>query len=318
MSNWRYTIIQHAPRAILNITVLEYCVLDMVYQSQTHPSHSKNGWTDVGCHSIANFLGISTGTVKGIFDRMEYMGYMERIGNFSKRTTPLFYDIAYLKTDAEIEAVQKLNVHKLNGKRLKTERSSVQKLNGKRSEIEQVIEVKEVFKELKEDVETSSTFLDEDEIEQIEQEIYHSKITQNSKKKVARKKKVNPDAAPVDEMYQIFTEAFKRVSGGETPVAQKKDFIALASIHNALLERAKEKDKDFIPKTPTDLWKVFLEKTETLVKNPKEYWLHDNFTPSILWSQFNTILVKIKNPAAQNPIIPLYREEGYSKSNVLF
>lgn len=159
-----------------------------------------------------------------------------------------------------------------------------------------------------------------DEVEKIEQEIYSSKINQREKRKnVAQKKKgSNPNKAPVDEMYKMYAEAFKRVSGGETPVAQKKDFVALASIHKTLLERAKEKDKDFIPKTPTDLWKVFLDKTETLVKNPKEAWLHDNFTPSVFWSQFNTILVKIKNPAPQKPIIPLYREEGYSKSNVLF
>jgi len=165
----------------------------------------------------------------------------------------------------------------------------------------------------------SEPLLEVDEIEDLEQQIYHSKTTQNPKKKVAQKKKgFNPNAAPVDEMYKMYTEAFKRVSGGETPVAQRKDFVALASIHKALLERAKEKDEDFIPKTPTDLWKVFLDKTETLVKSPKEAWLHDNFTPSVFWSQFNTILVKIKNPATQKPIIPLYREDGYSKSNVLF
>jgi hypothetical protein len=324
MSNWRYTIIQHIPRTILNITVLEYCVLDIVYQSQTHTSYSKNGWTDVGCHSIANFLGLSSGTVKNIFDRMEYMGYIERNGNFSKRTTSSFYDVAYLKNDSEIESVQKLNVQKLNGKRSEIERPHVQKLNGKRSEIEHKIEIKESFKELKEDnVENdfSTPFLEKDEIEEIEQQIYASKLdSKGRKKKVAAKKKEDSaNKAPVDEMYKMYIEAFKRVSGGESPVYQKKDFVALAAIHKALLERAKEKTQDFQPKSPTDLWKVFLEKTETLVKSPKETWLHDNFTPSILWSQFNTILVKIKNPATQKPVIPLYREnQNQQKHNFLF
>jgi uncharacterized phage protein (TIGR02220 family) len=135
-ANWRYTNIQHGPRIALGLSVIEYCVLDMLYQSQTHPSISKNGWTDTGCHTIAKFLDLSSGTVKGIFDRVEKAGFMERFGISLKRTTPLFYNVAYIKSDEELRTVQFLHVQKMNYERSETELRNVQKLNYERSETE--------------------------------------------------------------------------------------------------------------------------------------------------------------------------------------
>ena len=134
--NWIYTNILHNPRKALDISVLEYCVLDYVYKTQTHPEYGVNGWTKTGCHKIADFLGVSSGTVKGIFDRMDAVGLLERMGDDLKRATTKFYSIAYEQ-----------DVQKLNRGCSETEQGGVQKLNSKRSETEQHIkEEKEIFK----------------------------------------------------------------------------------------------------------------------------------------------------------------------------
>jgi hypothetical protein len=126
--NWIYTNILHTPRKALGISVLEYCVLDYIYKTQTHPEYGVNGWTKTGCHKIADFLGVSSGTVKGIFDRMDSDGFLERMGNDLKRSTAKFYSIAYEN-----------DVQKLNSNRSETEHVPVQKLNSNRSETEQYI-----------------------------------------------------------------------------------------------------------------------------------------------------------------------------------
>lgn len=125
MSNWIYTNIQHQPRKVLGISVLEYCVLDYVYKTQVHPDYAVNGWAKTGCHKIGEFLGVSSGTIKGIFDRMEKIGLLERLASDLKRVTDKFYSIAY-ETD----------VQKLNTNRSETEHATVQKLNTNRSETE--------------------------------------------------------------------------------------------------------------------------------------------------------------------------------------
>lgn len=130
--DWIYTVVPHKPRKILGISLVEYAVLDIVYKSQTHPKFSKNGMTSVGCHEIGDALGVSSGTVKGIFDRMDDRGYLVRVGSKWKYTTENFYEIAYLDN----EKVQKLNVQELNEKGLISERKKVQKLNEKGSETE--------------------------------------------------------------------------------------------------------------------------------------------------------------------------------------
>ena len=135
--NWIYTNILHNPRKALGISVLEYCVLDYVYKTQTHPEYGVNGWTKTGCHKIADFLGVSSGTVKGIFDRMDDAGLLERMGDDLKRATAKFYSIAYEQ-----------DVQKLNDGCSETERVGVQKLNGKCLETERYIK-KEIKEEIK-------------------------------------------------------------------------------------------------------------------------------------------------------------------------
>jgi hypothetical protein len=141
MAEWIYTNVLHEPRKALGISVLEYCVLDYIYKTQTHPTYGKNGWTNAGCHRVAAFFDLSSGTVKKLFDRMDNAGLLERVANDMKRATEKFYSIAY-----------ESDVQKVNDYRSKSEQQGVQKVNSNRSKSEQYnkkneIKIKEEYKE---------------------------------------------------------------------------------------------------------------------------------------------------------------------------
>ena len=125
MAEWIYTNVLHEPRKALGISVLEYCVLDYIYKTQTHPIYGKNGWTNAGCHRVAAFFDLSSGTVKKLFDRMDNAGLLERVANDTKRATEKFYSIAY-----------ESDVQKVNDYRSKSEQLGVQKVNSNRLESE--------------------------------------------------------------------------------------------------------------------------------------------------------------------------------------
>ena len=125
MAEWIYTNVLHEPRKALGISVLEYCVLDYIYKTQTHPIYGKNGWTNAGCHRVAAFFDLSSGTVKKLFDRMDNAGLLERVANDMKRATEKFYSIAY-----------ESDVQKVNEYRSKSEQLGVQKVNSNRLESE--------------------------------------------------------------------------------------------------------------------------------------------------------------------------------------
>jgi len=127
--NWIFTSIQHGPRKKLGISCNEYTVLDLIFRSQTHPDFSHEGWAKTGIHQIAEALDLSPGTVKGIFDRTEKMSLLEfrDTKKIFKKTTPAFYNVAYLEDRSENE--QQVFRNRTEG---------VQKMNSKCSETEPV------------------------------------------------------------------------------------------------------------------------------------------------------------------------------------
>jgi hypothetical protein len=149
MAEWIYTNVLHEPRKALGISVLEYCVLDYIYKTQTHPIYGKNGWTNAGCHRVAAFFDLSSGTVKKLFDRMDNAGLLERVANDMKRATEKFYSIAY-----------ESDVQKVNEYCSKSEQQGVQKVNSNRSKSEHYnkkneIKIKEEYKKPQNKIEES-------------------------------------------------------------------------------------------------------------------------------------------------------------------
>lgn len=300
--NWIYTNILHNQRKVLGISVLEYCVLDYVYKTQTHPEYGVNGWTKTGCHKIADFLGVSSGTVKGIFDRMDAVGLLERMGDDLKRATTKFYSIAYEQ-----------DVQKLNGGCSETERGGVQKLNGKRSETEQHIkEEKEIFKlNKKEVVEFDSTpLLDADEIEDIEQQIYASKTKKTKRKNVAAQKEKVDNPTPIREMFDIYSDQYARMNGGEKPEFMPKYCQPMKKLYGIL--EARQIQSGIVPLDKLQPWRDFIEMWgKYLQDHPRETYLTANFNPATFYSQFNTIMAKLKN----QPMTTAQKWEQFIREN---
>lgn len=289
MAEWIYTNVLHEPRKALGISVLEYCVLDYIYKTQTHPIYGKNGWTNAGCHRVAAFFDLSSGTVKKLFDRMDEAGLLERVANDMKRVTEKFYSIAY-----------ESDVQKVNDYRLQIEQQGVQKVNSDRSKSEQYNKrnVNTEYK-LKEKglVETSSTaFLDLDEIEDIEQQIYHSKTTEKKEKKsVARKRKESADdPTPIRAMWQEYEKRFADLNQGEPPVFHKKYLRSLKTLFGVLRERTIK--KSIVPLNDIQPWCDFLDMAaQHLKNNPKETYLRGRFDPIGIEAEFNKWITTLNN-----------------------
>lgn len=129
MKEWSFTTIKHAARKELGISPNEYCVLDYIYQTQTHPKYNRDGWCRTGIHVIAQYFGFSTGTVHKMFARFVERGLLEidATDAQSKKTTAKFYETAYLDSVQKVnEGVQKVNI-------------TVQKVNTNRSKSEHII-----------------------------------------------------------------------------------------------------------------------------------------------------------------------------------
>lgn len=145
-------------------------------------------------------------------------------------------------------------------------------------------------------VETSSTpLLDHDEIENIEQQIYASKATQKKERKsVAPKKKESDNPTPIREMFDIYSDQYARMNGGEKPEFMPKYLQPMKKLYGIL--EARQIQSGIIPLDKLQPWRDFIEMWgKYLQDHPKETYFTANFNPATFYSQFNTIVAKLKN-----------------------
>jgi transposase-like protein len=261
---WKYTNIQHPARIKMGLTPNEYCVLDIIYQSQSHPKFSKDGWTNAGCHRIAGFLGFSTGTVHKMLERFENWGLLEfKNGNKSfKRTTKDWYNVAYL----EQSDVQKVNVQKVNRGCSKSEQSDVQKVNTNRSKSEHIIKGK---------YNTETKYKESEE-------------------------KSSPSPGKKKNWYKAFTDMLeeeylgKGYFSGLSKSEKAKEMPNVKSLLSKLAERQRLKSyKDDPGKVETALHH-FLSVVKDQRKQDK--WIRENVvTVAMLNSQFTQIVERFKS-----------------------
>lgn len=133
MSNWKYTNIQHAARIEMGLSPNEYCVYDIIYQSQTNPAHTVDGWAKNSYSKLAGFLGFSKGAIFGIIERGVENGFIEvnAANPKLKKTTEKWYMTAYL----DEEEINKRSESERSESERQTD-EDVQKVNDKRSESE--------------------------------------------------------------------------------------------------------------------------------------------------------------------------------------
>ena len=335
MADWNHTVILHEPRKLLGITVLEYTVLDVIYKSQTSPIYNVDGWSKNGCHQLAKFMGCSPATVLAILERMEVLGYLviNEVDKQLKKTTEAFYSIAYEKDKDNLAAKQGCSkterVRKLNAHRSETEQEGVRKLNGECSETEPKCNLKESLIESKEkEVETSSTVTLIDEVDETSVEIHHvpdyfevkdqlqgipdkdKKLVyeiakdipgffdteqKKPKEKVAPKRKGATDnPTPIREMFDIYSHQYARMNGGEKPEFMPKYLQPMKKLYGIL--EARQIQSGIVPLEKLQPWRDFIEMWgKYLQDHPKETYFTANFNPATFYSQFNTIVAKLKN-----------------------
>ena len=118
----------------MGLSVLQYCIFDIYYRSQTNPDYNVKGWAKNSYGEIARFLGVSKGTVFGIVEKGVKAGYIEvnPAAPTLKKTTKKWYKKAYEEDNIRSKTERK-TTNRSKTERSKTERESakiVQKLNG--------------------------------------------------------------------------------------------------------------------------------------------------------------------------------------------
>lgn len=152
-------------------------------------------------------------------------------------------------------------------------------------------------------VEPSSTpFLDQNEIEEIEQQIYASKTTEKKERKSSAKKKEST-AEEMDFVFQVVQYLNEKTEQNFQPGAEKTKLLILARHH-------------------ADKWN--LEDFKTVIDHKKSEWfIKDNLRqylrPSTLFAAghaeeyLQAAKLWKKKPVATSPgIVPIFRQENYA------
>lgn len=138
----------------------------------------------------------------------------------------------------------------------------------------------------------SDSLLSVDEIEDLETQIYKTNLTQKRKKVAPKKEKVEAPT-PIQEMFKIYKDAFASLNSGHAPIFMKKYCIPLQRLYEILDARYNE--KALVKEYDLQPWEMFLKTYVDYLKNAgsKERWLRDNFDPSMILSNFNSIIAKL-------------------------
>jgi len=126
-------------------------------------------------------------------------------------------------------------------------------------------------------------------------EFISSKATQKPKEKVAPKRKGATDnPTPIKPMFDIYSDQYARMNGGEKPEFMSKYLQPMKKLYGIL--EARQIQSGIIPLDKLQPWRDFIEMWgKYLQDHPKETYFTANFNPATFYSQFNTIVAKLKN-----------------------
>ncbi len=97
----QYTIINHRARQELDLTMLEYCVIDSIYNLSNNPKY--HGWCVIGKEHLADFLNCSVSMIKNAIRAGIKKGLIKKpvtklnYHDTRKATTQLWYDTVIMK-----------------------------------------------------------------------------------------------------------------------------------------------------------------------------------------------------------------------------
>lgn len=130
MKQWIYTTIIHPNRISMGLTVNEFAFLDLIYQIQTHPSLTSDGWAELSYETMQSIFGLSKGGLVALGNRMIEKGFLETGKSARKKTTPAWYEYAYL----DVKSGTHQNGRKVteNGRKVTEKRSKSDRKNGRK------------------------------------------------------------------------------------------------------------------------------------------------------------------------------------------
>jgi len=95
-------------------------------------------------------------------------------------------------------------------------------------------------------------------------------------------------------MFDIYSDQYARMNGGEKPEFMSKYLQPMKKLYGIL--EARQIQSGIIPLDKLQPWRDFIEMWgKYLQDHPKETYFTANFNPATFYSQFNTIVAKLKN-----------------------
>jgi len=95
-------------------------------------------------------------------------------------------------------------------------------------------------------------------------------------------------------MFDIYSDQYARMNGGEKPEFMPKYLQPMKKLYGIL--EARQIQSGIVPLDKLQPWRDFIEMWgKYLQDHPKETYFTANFNPATFYSQFNTIVAKMKN-----------------------
>ena len=122
----KYTTILHKERKILQLSVIEYTIADMIYHLSSNPKAPTPGWCTKCRDNMAEDIGFSKRGLQGAISRLIQKNIIERNEKGHVRTTSFWYEIVIEKKGGEQTS---WGVNKLHGGGEQTSPLGVNKLH---------------------------------------------------------------------------------------------------------------------------------------------------------------------------------------------
>lgn len=121
----KYTVMLHEVRIGLDISLVEYCVADMITKLMGNPKSKAPGWCYATQARLAEFLGVTDRTIRSAESSLAASGLLEKDRETGhKRTTQKWYDEVVLVRGKHFRIEEKASAQRRKGFPLEEEKAS--------------------------------------------------------------------------------------------------------------------------------------------------------------------------------------------------
>jgi hypothetical protein len=105
MAELNYTIINHTARIKLGLSLVDYCIADMIHNLSTNPDNPTPGWCHARKDTLADYVEVGRATAFRSVDKLIEKGLVEKnpVQANLLRTTSLWYQSVMIKRQSQNE-----------------------------------------------------------------------------------------------------------------------------------------------------------------------------------------------------------------------